>query len=60
MIYRITWVERSTQNAACLGFDETLETDWTLEETKEAAEYRAECAGVDLDRFECFVEEITI
>ncbi len=57
--YRITWIERGTQNAACLGFDETIEGDWTEEETREAAEYHAECAGVDLDRFECVVEDVT-
>jgi hypothetical protein len=56
--YRITWVERDTRNAACLGLDETIESDWTEEESREAAEYRAECAGVDLERYECIMEEI--
>jgi hypothetical protein len=57
--YRITWVETGTGFAASLGLDETIRTDWTEAETREAAEYRAECDGVDLGRYSCLVEEIS-
>jgi hypothetical protein len=57
--YRITWVETGTGYAAGLGLDETIQTEWTVAETREAAEYRAECDGVDLARFACLVEEIS-
>jgi len=54
--YQITWVERGTRKAAMLGLDETVQSDWTESETREAAEYRAECDGVDMERYECVVE----
>lgn len=55
---RITWIERGTRNAAMLGLEETMDTDWSLEECLEAAQYRANVIGVDLHRFEPVVEEI--
>lgn len=33
--------EEDGTDAVCIGLDETVETDWTLEECKEAALYRA-------------------
>jgi hypothetical protein len=55
---RITWVERGTRNAACLGLDETIETDWTITECREAALHRGSTAGIDLDRYDVNVEEV--
>lgn len=55
--YRITWVETGTGNAAGLGLDETIHTDWTEAETREAAEYRAAGYGISLAQFSCLVEE---
>ena len=55
---RITWVLKGTNESAAFGNDETVRTDWTLDECREAAEYHAECDGVDLERYECVVEEV--
>jgi len=54
---QITWMD-SDGNAAGIGLDELIETDWTLDECIEAARYRGECDGVDLDRFHVEVEEL--
>lgn len=54
---KITWVEIGTNNAAMLGFDETIVTKWTLEECRAAALDRGAEAGVDLDRYDVVVEE---
>ncbi|MDE2100998.1 MAG: hypothetical protein KGL39_27375 [Patescibacteria group bacterium] len=55
---KITWIEIETQNAAMVGLDETIESSDTLDEIREAAEYHAECAGVDLTRFQCILDEV--
>jgi hypothetical protein len=56
--YKITWVESSTRNAACLGLDEKIQSDGTLSEVAWAARYHGECAGIDLDRYEPVVEPV--
>jgi hypothetical protein len=52
MTYRITWVEKDTNSAACLGLDETIESGASPDQIREAARYRATLAGVDLERYE--------
>ena len=47
---QITWLDRDG-NAAALGLDEALTTDWTDEECLDAANYRAKCLGFDLERY---------
>lgn len=54
---KITWVDVDG-NAVCIGLDETIETDWTIEECREAAVYRGQCQEIDLDRY--YVEVIEI
>ena len=57
--YQITWVEIGTNNAACIGLDEFIESsDYTPVEMKGAVEYKGECAGVDLEKYEPIVEVI--
>ena len=50
-LIKITWVD-AQGNAACIGLDECFRSDWTLDELEDAAVYRAQLAGIDLDR--CF------
>jgi hypothetical protein len=56
-LIRITWVELGTNNAACLGFDETFESDDELVAIAENLEYRAENAGIDLSRYWYVIDE---
>jgi hypothetical protein len=56
---KITWVERGTDNAACLGLDETVEIEATdgadlvraILQAESDAEYHGECQGIDLKRY---------
>lgn len=56
-LVQITWMDNDG-NAACLGFDEEIMTDWSLNECIEAALYRGECEGIDLNRFHPNAEEV--
>ncbi len=56
-LVKITWLDGSG-NAAGIGMDETIDTDWTLAECVEAACYRGECDRIDLDRFHPVAEEV--
>jgi hypothetical protein len=52
----ITWVERGTNNAACIGHDEKgVEADSVGEAAENCLHY-AEEAGIDLERYEPVVE----
>jgi hypothetical protein len=56
---KITWVDRLAgySSAAAIGLDETIETDWTTMECYEAAIYRAQCQGIDIDRYGPMIED---
>jgi hypothetical protein len=56
---RVTWLDKAG-NAACLGRDETLITDWTDSEIIEAAYYRAECDGIDSNEYDLLLEPANI
>jgi hypothetical protein len=58
MTYRITWVEKDTNTAACLGLDETIESGASPDQIRESARYGATLAGVDLERYEPLAEPI--
>jgi hypothetical protein len=58
-IVRITWVD-AQGNAACIGLDETIRSDWTPEECRTAAIYHAQCQGIDTDRFHPEISEEAI
>jgi hypothetical protein len=58
MSIRITWVEKATGNAACIGLDETVEHD-SLDGAEADARYHGECQGIDLDRYEPIAEEVS-
>lgn len=55
---KITWVETGTNNAAMIGRDETINSSSPIDDIREAAEYHAECCGVDLERYSVVVEEL--
>ena len=56
----ITWVEKGTRNAACLGFDETIiettDCEIDVENLIDCAIDFGANAGIDLNRFEPIVD----
>jgi hypothetical protein len=56
---KITWVERGTDNAACLGLDETVEVEaadgvdliTAVLQAEADAEYHGECRGIDTEKY---------